>query len=1006
MTKRDLSNVYTTKPFESRAQWAWAFATGQPWARRWAHETPGGKVKRYRKLPNKVSKKAVTTEVAFKEANHDGVMVAVFLPEPVALQIMSLFAPAVGPYMEPPQQLHITLVYFGDREEVAPAGQAIAAAVTNFAVEHILRTGGEPLKVKVGGVGRFMGAPGEAGQGETPLFLTVDSECIQRVQRHLLEELAEQGIQVASDHAFYPHITVAYLPPGAPTPTVAFEPFEIEFDSITLAYGGVHADFALTPPKPQTGITYSSKADSGGGGKRNYQARAGQQIAGNLCRTSSGKFGACGGGEAKGGKDRLFGYAPKPDQAKGGGGGGKGKGKGGKGGGGAKVEEGKLTPEQEEQKRAEEAQKALEDTFGKLQIAPDGVKALQDMASGKQPDIEAVKRAGFLEAGLMELSLDGKTLRMTPAGRQLLRAGAQGDLGKAGDLISESRDRMTLQRQREEARQQKPGARRNSELQKGLDQLAPNRQSGNEKGSGGGGGGKPRERTRTEGRMPQRGPGRGQTQMPTVPAPQRAPQQPTGPRTLPDRKPWKERKRRAASPRSAPADPRKQDAPGPIYRHKEYQTVPGRLAMFKQADGRLRWVMLSSNPYKDRDKQFVTEKSLHADVARTDKTREYGPLRWWHLGKVVWDVPGDWTTVKAGPGIDLGQCDFSAMVGRMLVESGTFYNDAVGAKIAQKADRLEVSLGFAHPENEPDANGAFWHIKRFERSLTPKGRASNPFTSFTVKESKMSGPMADAKVAALKELGLDDDDVKSIVQSAQVSQKAIDDKGITFKTYTQQDFDQASPDELASMLTVVQSQFEALGKAISTKAAQITEPTGGDEPDLVPTEVLTTKEEDEAEEEYYEEEADEMDMDDPPIGSLRVSELFQLIVDAVSEGTGPMHKEMGLAAKMADALTEMKSIIGGITTKEAKTSDQPTLEQQVVDLQTKFKEATEKLQELGETVPPAVQNTQYRPSRSDDNQIASNHSFATKEAQQAPQSPLAWVDSFVHSTGNGNGVRP
>lgn len=40
-------------PFRSQAQWGWAFATGQPFADRWAKETPGGKGKRFRRLPRK-----------------------------------------------------------------------------------------------------------------------------------------------------------------------------------------------------------------------------------------------------------------------------------------------------------------------------------------------------------------------------------------------------------------------------------------------------------------------------------------------------------------------------------------------------------------------------------------------------------------------------------------------------------------------------------------------------------------------------------------------------------------------------------------------------------------------------------------------------------------------------------------------------------------------------------------------------------------------------------------
>jgi len=37
--------------FRSKKQWRWAFATKQPFARRWAHETPGGPKVRYRRLP-------------------------------------------------------------------------------------------------------------------------------------------------------------------------------------------------------------------------------------------------------------------------------------------------------------------------------------------------------------------------------------------------------------------------------------------------------------------------------------------------------------------------------------------------------------------------------------------------------------------------------------------------------------------------------------------------------------------------------------------------------------------------------------------------------------------------------------------------------------------------------------------------------------------------------------------------------------------------------------------
>jgi hypothetical protein len=37
--------------FKSKKQWRWAFASHQPWARKKAHKTKGGKKVRYRRLP-------------------------------------------------------------------------------------------------------------------------------------------------------------------------------------------------------------------------------------------------------------------------------------------------------------------------------------------------------------------------------------------------------------------------------------------------------------------------------------------------------------------------------------------------------------------------------------------------------------------------------------------------------------------------------------------------------------------------------------------------------------------------------------------------------------------------------------------------------------------------------------------------------------------------------------------------------------------------------------------
>ena len=127
------------------------------------------------------------------------------------------------------------------------------------------------------------------------------------------------------------------------------------------------------------------------------------------------------------------------------------------------------------------------------------------------------------------------------------------------------------------------------------------------------------------------------------------------------------------------------------------------LQVFKQADGRDRWLIVSSSAFCDRDREIVSTKALEADVARADADRDYGPLRWWHV-----------------KGLDIGDCDFNAMHGRLLVESGTFRDPAFAEMVKQHAGDLAVSIGFLHAETEPDANGVFHHIWRKERSLLPR----------------------------------------------------------------------------------------------------------------------------------------------------------------------------------------------------------------------------------------------------------------------------------------------
>lgn len=208
------------------------------------------------------------------------------------------------------------------------------------------------------------------------------------------------------------------------------------------------------------------------------------------------------------------------------------------------------------------------------------------------------------------------------------------------------------------------------------------------------------------------------------------------------------------------------------------------LRVFKQADGAYRWLAISSSAFRDRDGELITQKALEADCDRCDKKKDYGPLRWWHLGG--WEAPDgleNWETWRATAGIDLGMCDFNMMAGKMLIESGTFKNAAIGEAFANIQDDLELSICFSHPRGEPSkSEKLFNNVHRFERSLMPAGWASNLLTKFSVSKGEDETMDFKAKVKALVAIFQDDPaKVEEILKDAASIQKAAETVGLEFK---------------------------------------------------------------------------------------------------------------------------------------------------------------------------------------------------------------------------------
>jgi hypothetical protein len=116
--------------------------------------------------------------------------------------------------------------------------------------------------------------------------------------------------------------------------------------------------------------------------------------------------------------------------------------------------------------------------------------------------------------------------------------------------------------------------------------------------------------------------------------------------------------------------------------------------------------------------------------------RNFGPLRWWHV-----------------PGWDIGTCDYRAMSGSILVESGTFKagQSAMRSPATTRKSRWVRASVSLIPG--PTMKSAFNYIETFERSLLPSLKASNWLTRlFISKKQKEEPKMLSQKAKELIEL--------------------------------------------------------------------------------------------------------------------------------------------------------------------------------------------------------------------------------------------------------------
>lgn len=249
---------------------------------------------------------------------------------------------------------------------------------------------------------------------------------------------------------------------------------------------------------------------------------------------------------------------------------------------------------------------------------------------------------------------------------------------------------------------------------------------------------------------------------------------------------------------------------------KELTETNSSFKVFKDRNtGEPRWATLSSNAFEDLDHELFSTKALEDAVEHADKTGERGPLLVYHV-----------------PSAEIGQCDFQAVVGRFLLESGTFDDTPLGRKALEyyvtSQKEHQVSIGFRYQPGDED-DGVYDWLRIRERSVCPAGAAANPWTDFRV----MGGTevaLTESKIANIREV-FGDDMGNDIISKVDAKSKELEDKGVRFKEKEEDAKDSdgevkeepetpAKTEEVAGMSN---EQVGKLGEMIATLVSEVQE---------------------------------------------------------------------------------------------------------------------------------------------------------------------------------------
>lgn len=184
---------------------------------------------------------------------------------------------------------------------------------------------------------------------------------------------------------------------------------------------------------------------------------------------------------------------------------------------------------------------------------------------------------------------------------------------------------------------------------------------------------------------------------------------------------------------------------------------------------KFRWLTTSSNAFEDLENELFSTKALEDAVQEANKTGERGPLMFYHIKNT-----------------EIGDCDFQTVIGRMLVESGTFRDTPLAQqaikRIQESDEEWQVSIGYKYEEGD-ELDGVYDWLGFRERSICPSGTAANPYTNFKI----------------VGEIEMNDNEKAQLISffGAEMAQKVIDqnlaatvelEKTVRYKTFDVEGF--------------------------------------------------------------------------------------------------------------------------------------------------------------------------------------------------------------------------